>query len=166
MAFVVLFIQYLMVAVERTLVELIINESQLPLSLWNEQHQRTRRPVLDAYSSRNSEWDFDKIFLCCRKIVCSWQQSAATDGVCDQNTLTRHILSHLHALITVSHTTLAQDGCPHHVIHASSAVVVFILFDSPFCTLHRLSHLPFHSPHLPCGLVRGEVHCALPRMRS
>ena len=44
------------------------------------------------------------------------------------------------------------------------------LFDSPLCTLHHLSHLPFHFPdlhlHLPCGLVRGEVHCALPRMRS
>ena len=44
------------------------------------------------------------------------------------------------------------------------------LFDSPLCTLHRLSHLPFHSPHfhlhLPCGLVRGEVPCALPQMRS
>ena len=39
-----------------------------------------------------------------------------------------------------------------------------ILFDSPLCTLHRLSHLPFHPPdlhlHLPCGLVRGEVHSA------
>ena len=36
--------------------------------------------------------------------------------------------------------------------------------------LFTLSHLPFHSPdvhlHLPCGLVRGEVPCALPRMRS
>ena len=42
--------------------------------------------------------------------------------------------------------TLAQDVCPHHVIHDSCAVVVLILFDSPLCTLHRLSHLPFHSP--------------------
>ena len=91
-----------------------------------------------------------------------------TDGECEQNTLTRHIFSHLHALITVSHTTLAQDVSPHHVIHASCAVVVLILYDSPFRTFHRLSHLPFHSPdlHLPCRLVRGEVHCALPRMRS
>ena len=36
------------------------NESQLPLSSWNEQHQRTGRPVLDAYSSRYSEWNIDK----------------------------------------------------------------------------------------------------------
>ena len=35
-------------------------ESQLPLSSWNEQHQRTGRPVLDAYSSSYSEWNADK----------------------------------------------------------------------------------------------------------
>ena len=66
---------------------------------------------------------------------------------------------------SMSHTTVAQDVCPHHVIHASCAAVVLILFDSPFCTLHRLSHLPFHFPdlhlRLRCGLVRGEVHAAL-----
>ena len=41
---------------------------------------------------------------------------------------------------------------------------------STLCALHRLSHLPFHSPvlhlHLPCGLVRWEVPCALQQMRS
>ena len=36
------------------------HESQLPLSSWNEQHQRTRRPVLDSYSSSNSEWNADQ----------------------------------------------------------------------------------------------------------
>ena len=36
------------------------SESQLPLSSWNEQHQRTVRPVLDAYSSSYSEWNSDK----------------------------------------------------------------------------------------------------------
>ena len=35
------------------------SESQLPLSSWNEQHQRTGRPVLDA-SSSYSEWNADK----------------------------------------------------------------------------------------------------------
>ena len=35
-------------------------ESQLPLSSWNEQHQRTGRLVLDAYSSNFSEWNADK----------------------------------------------------------------------------------------------------------
>ena len=38
----------------------IRHESQLPLSSWNEQHQRTGRPVLDAYSSSYSEWNADK----------------------------------------------------------------------------------------------------------
>ena len=36
------------------------HESQLPLSSWNEQHQRTGRLVLDAYSSSYSEWNADK----------------------------------------------------------------------------------------------------------
>ena len=36
------------------------HESQQPLSSWNEQHQRTGRLVLDAYSSNNSEWNADK----------------------------------------------------------------------------------------------------------
>ena len=62
----------------------------------------------------------------------------------------------------MSHMTLAQDGCPHYVIHASRAVFVL--------ALHRLSHLPFHSLdlhlQLPRGSVRREVPCALPRMRS
>ena len=82
-------------------------------------------------------------------------------STCEQNTLRRHIYSCFTAHISMSHVTLAQDVCPHHVIHASCAVVVLILFDSPCCTLHRLSHFPFHSPdlhlQLPCGLVRREV---------
>ena len=35
-------------------------ESQLPLSSWNEQRQRTGRLVVDAYSSSYSEWNVDK----------------------------------------------------------------------------------------------------------
>ena len=40
-----------------------------------------------------------------------------------ENTLTRHIFSCLHACFTVSHVTLAQDGCLRHVIHVSCACV-------------------------------------------
>ena len=36
------------------------HESQLPLSSWTDQHLRTGRPVLDAYSSRYSECNADK----------------------------------------------------------------------------------------------------------
>ena len=53
---------------------------------------------------------------------------------CEQNTFTRHIFSYLHALTTVSNTTLAQDGCPHHVIHVSCAV--FVLTSLRLSTLH------------------------------
>ena len=35
-------------------------ESQLLLSSWTEQHLRTGRPVMDAYSSNYSEWNTDK----------------------------------------------------------------------------------------------------------
>ena len=45
---------------EWTLVELKIKESQFPLSSGTEQHLRTVRPVKDAHSSRNSEWNDDK----------------------------------------------------------------------------------------------------------
>ena len=38
-------------------------ESQQPLSSWNEQHQRTGRLVLDAFSSDYSEWNADKNWL-------------------------------------------------------------------------------------------------------
>ena len=38
-------------------------ESQISLSSWNEQHQRTLRPVLDACSSSDSEWNADKNWL-------------------------------------------------------------------------------------------------------
>ena len=36
------------------------HESQQPLSSWNEQHQRTVRLVLDAYSSNYAEWNAGK----------------------------------------------------------------------------------------------------------
>ena len=36
------------------------HESQIPLSSWSEQHQRTVRPAKDAYSSSYSEWNADK----------------------------------------------------------------------------------------------------------
>ena len=107
-------------------------------------------------------------FICCSQIVYIWWQSAADDGKCEQNTLTRHIFSHLHALVTVSHTTLAQ-GCPDHVIHASCAMFCSDLsstvhFALSLIFLLILSHSHLHL-HLPCGLVRGEVHSALPRLR-
>ena len=38
------------------------HESQLPLSSRTEQHQRTGRPVEDAYSSTYSEWNVDQVF--------------------------------------------------------------------------------------------------------
>ena len=60
-------------------------------------------------SSRNSEWNFDKFFeFVVARSFRTDSNYAATDGVCEQNTLTRHIFSCFSALITVSHVTLAQ----------------------------------------------------------
>ena len=50
MASVVFFIQHVMVAVERSLVELIIHQSQAHLDSRNEWHHRTGRPFEDAFS--------------------------------------------------------------------------------------------------------------------
>ena len=47
--------------------------------------------------------------------------STATDGVCEQNTFTRHIFSCLRACGIMSHTTLAQGVSARHTIHVSCA---------------------------------------------
>ena len=90
---------------------------------WTLTHQDTQSVILTRFFE-----------ICCSQIVYSWYHSAATDGVCEQNTLTRHIFSWMHALISMSHVTLAQDGCPHHVIHASRAL--FVLAPLRLSTLH------------------------------
>ena len=86
---------------------------------------------------------------------------------CEQNTLRRNIFSYLHACLTVSHVTLAQ-GVVRVMSSMSHALVC--LTSLRLSILHCLSHLLLHSLnlhlHLPCGSVRSEVPCALPRMRS
>ena len=62
----------------------------------------------------------------------------------------------------MSHVTLAQGVLRTSSMYHPHGVVVLILFDPPLCTLHRLSHLPFHSPdlhlHLPCGWFDEKSH--------
>ena len=58
-------------------------------------------------------------FICCSKIVYSWWQSAATDGVCEQNTLTRHIFSCLHAYFDSVAHDIGSRCSAHRVIHVS-----------------------------------------------
>ena len=62
------------------------------------------------------------------KLISNWSPAISTrqEGYCGQNTLTRHIFSCFTTLISKSHMTLAQDVCPHNVIHASCAVFVLI----------------------------------------
>ena len=74
-------------------------------------------------------------------------------------TFSRVSRTHFNVAHDIGSRCLPRTSSMYH----SHGVVVLILFDSPLCTLHRLSHLPFHSHdlhlHLPCGLVRREVHC-------
>ena len=57
--------------------------------------------------------------------------------LCEQNTFTRHICSHLHALISMSHVTLAQGSSlvvrALHLMCHLHVVCCLILYDSPFC---------------------------------
>ena len=70
--------------------------------------------------------------ICCSQIVCSWWQSAATDGECEQNTLTRHIFSCFKALVSMSHVTFAQG-----VLRARHPCIIRMLLLSWYSsTLH------------------------------
>ena len=75
--------------------------------------------------------------------IVSWQTGRLNNSV-KQNTFTRHIFSHLHALISMSHVTLTQVWVSAHFI----SCVICMLRVTWFCTtlpfaFHRLSHLPF-----------------------
>ena len=101
-------------------------------------------------------------------------RTSVTSGLsrCEQNTHTSHFLvfHSTHFNVTRDIGSRCLSASCHPCFMRSGC------FDSlRLSTSHSspsLSHLPFHSPdlhlhlHLPCGLVRGEVHCALPRMRS
>ena len=106
-----------------------------------------------------AEWKLvELIFFCCGKIIYSWRQSAATDGVCEQSTLTRHIFSCLSALIMMSHTALAQGVSARHTIHVSCAWVSDFSSTVHFAlTLHSLSHLLLRPPDLSLHLLCGSV---------
>ena len=136
------------------------HESQLPLSSWNEQHQRTGRPVLDAYSSSYSEWNADNIilFVVVRSFTVESNLLQPTESV---NNTPSHVTF---CRVLHAHFNVARDIGSRCLVRITSCHLAFgcafdlILFDPLLCTLHRLSHLPFHSLvlhlHLPFGLVR------------
>ena len=71
----------------------------------------------------NENWWSSHVLVFCTPIVYSLWQYAATDGVSEQNTLTRHNFSCLSALMIMSHTTLAQGVSARHTISVSCACV-------------------------------------------
>ena len=57
--------------------------------------------------------------------------------ICEQNTLTRHIFSCLHACFTVSHVTLDQGVTARHTIHVSCACVFDLISTLHFALFVR-----------------------------
>ena len=129
---------------------------------WTLTHQDTQSGIFDKFFFLKKLLPSDRlqlIAICCNR-----------RGVCTEHLHTSHFLvfhsTHFNVARDIGSRCLARTSSMYH----PNGAVVLILFDSPLCTLHRLSHLPFHSPdlhlHLPCGLVRWESRCARPRMRS
>ena len=65
---------------------------------WTLTHQETQSGIFDKFLKKN---------FVVRSFTADSNLLQLT-GRCEQNTLTRHIFSHLHALISMSHVTLAQ----------------------------------------------------------
>ena len=116
-------------------------------------HQRCRRNNFGCVRLRNVKRFIGYI----QKVLMRLEQCKT-----QTNILTRHIFSHLHALISMSHVTLAQGVLRTSSMCHLHVVVVLILFDSLLCALHRVSHHPFHSLvlhfHLPCGWFDEKSH--------
>ena len=108
--------------------------------------------------------------ICCSKIVYSWWQPAATDGVSEQNTSHVTFFLCLRALVTICHTTLAQVFV--RVISSMCHAPECLIFLRPSLrTLHlslpssTSSSWSFTSS-FPCGCCRSKIPCALRQMRS
>ena len=71
------------------------------------------------HTSKNSDLNFGKIFFVVVRSFTADSNLLQPTGVCEQNTLTRHIFSCLHTLISMSHVTVAQD-----VLRASRHVIM------------------------------------------
>ena len=79
----------------------------------------TVRPVVQFLHTAAQKWHF-ATFFCCGQIVYSWQQSAATDGECEQHT---------------SHVTFSQC-CTCYDTHTLGSIRKFGVRTS-----HSVSHL-------------------------
>ena len=95
-----------------------------------------------------------QFFFCCSRIVYSWWQSAATDGVCKQYTSYVTFFSCLSALMKNSHTTLAQCVSARPPIHVSCAWV----FD---LSSTLASHSSFLSPIFHFILLNFDLYLLL-----
>ena len=159
-AFVVFFIQYFMVAVERTLVELINQRLSITSELMEWAASKNRETCFGCSLIKKLRVEFLTRFfkfVVVRSFTVDSNLLQPTGGV-------NRTPSHVTFSRTCMHsfqcrTCLARITSCHH---AFGCAFDLILFDPLLCTLHRLSHLPFHSPvlhlHFPCGWFDEKSH--------
>ena len=168
MAFVVFFIQHIMVAVEWPLVELIFSSSQVPLSSWHERHHRTGRLVEAAFTLSCSEWHFDKKNFVVKS--CTADSNLLRQTGKRTAHLTRHSFSCFRLINTHTrdswvcrvHIT-CHDSCP--CAHVCVVIDFLRLLHFLLFVVDLLSNLPFHSLGLLHD-VGDKVPCALSRVRT
>ena len=95
------------------------HESQLSVSFWTEQHQRTRRPVKDAYSSSHSELNAYK----------NWSsQEWKSDELMEVRT-GRPVYEQPPGLFTED-TDTKSDHVPSRVTHIGSNAMLYVFEDN------------------------------------
>ena len=145
------------VAVERFLVELMkINNKSSTSELVKEQ-QKERRDPLCSFFTKLLRSDTLQDFFCCSQIVYSWQQSAATDGGCEQHTSqvtfsrwfythmrgsshkfgvrTSHSMRHPHALVLC---VWSSSTSPHSSLFCPSSLLSSCLSSWPSTSLSTM----------------------------
>ena len=148
MAFVVFFIQCLMVAVDWTLVEFINWRMSISIKeqgdlFWTPTHQDIQSGIF--------------VFeICCSQIVDSWLQSAATDGECEQNSplqtnsclgqsnlWTEHPHTSHFLALACTHFYVAHDIASRCFLRITSCFMRSVCLDPLRLSTLRLSHFSF-----------------------
>ena len=172
MASVVLFIQHILVAVERFLVELIKNSKKSSTSELVKEQRIEREDPLYSFFTKLLRSDTLHDFFVVVKIVDSSLLQPTGRGL-NSTPHTSHFLGNSHLMTRTRVAQVVSLACAHHipcVILMRSCCV----FDSlrllhfPLFAVHLLSYHPVFPPghqlHLPrCG---GQIPCALSLMRT
>ena len=114
---------------------------------WMLSHQETQSGIFDIF-----------LFVVVRSLTADSSLLQPTGGVNrtpSHVTFSRVVQTHFNFARDIGSRCLARITSCHHAFGCAFGL---LLFDPLLCTLHRLAHLPYHSPvlqlHLPCELVR------------